>query len=508
MTTAAGRPRVVIVGAGPTGVTAAILLGQHGVPTLVLDRWSEVYPQPRAVHLDDEVYRIIARLGLADDFAAISRSCDGLRLLGPDHRVLAQFDRADPLTENGYPQANMFDQPELETLLRNRIKDFPSVELRGNVEIEHVETTPDGLPVVHLTDRITGARDAVLADYVLGCDGANSTVRQAIGSSLTNLGFEQRWLVVDIATARELGHWDGVHQLCDGRRAGTYMRIGEHRHRWEFELCEGESVARYADLEALAPLLAPWTARTDDLELVRVAEYTFRARIADRWRRDRVFLLGDAAHLTPPFIGQGMGAGVRDAANLAWKLAEVVQGRLAPDVLDSYEQERKPHALAMIRLAVLVGRAMTGGGPVGDHIRRLVVPVLPWLPVLRSRFIESRTPALNRSALVHRGRSLAGTLCPNVVLGTGTRFDDIVRGRFALVTTAALDDATASTAAAAGIVVVPAERGGRLDRWLRRGRATSALVRPDGTVLAATRTMRAMISHLQALEPASSRTRE
>ena len=494
-------PRVVVVGAGPTGVTAAILLGQRGIPVLVLDRWPEVYPQPRAVHLDDEVCRIIARLGLADEFAAVSRPGAGLRLLGPDHRVLAQFDRANPITANGFPQANMFDQPELEGLLRGRMSAFPSIEFRASVEVVDVRTGPDGRPVVELTDTITGKREHVSADHVLGCDGANSVVRRSIGGSMKRLGFEQRWLVIDVDIARDLGHWDGVHQLCDARRAATYMQVGPRRHRWELQLLDGETAEQFQDLEALGPLLSPWVDGLDDLQLIRVAEYTFRAQIADRWRRGPVFLLGDAAHTTPPFIGQGLCAGVRDAANLAWKVAGVLEGSLDPEVLDTYEEERKPHALAMIRLAMLVGRIMTGGGRLGSLLRRRVAPTLPYVPGLRARIVDSRTPPLRRSALVRRGPlpgSLAGGLCPNVAIADGRRFDDVAEGRFALVT--ATDPGAEAGAAleAAGIVLVLADPGDELARWLRRGRASLALVRPDATVLAAGHSLDEILTGLQA----------
>ena len=175
-------------------------------------------------------------------------------------------------------------------------------------------------------------------------------MRGQIGSTMRDLKFEQRWLVVDVATDADLHQWEGVHQVCDPVRAGTYMRIGETRYRWEFRLLAGESAEDFRTSAALRSLIEPWTAGVsdDDSDLLRVAEYTFRAQIADRWRRGNVFLLGDAAHLTPPFIGQGMGAGLRDAMNLAWKLAGVLTGALAPNLLDTYERERKPHARQMI----------------------------------------------------------------------------------------------------------------------------------------------------------------
>ena len=329
---------VVIVGAGPTGITAATLLAQYGIECLVLDRWSTVYPQPRAVHLDDEIFRIVARLGIAEEFAAISRPAQGLRLLDPTMRVLAEFRRDTALSAHGFPQANMFDQPEFEALLRTNLKRHPNAELRGNVEVTQVEEKSDGRIRVAFVDRTDRSEHDVYAEFVLGCDGANSVVRARIGAAMRDMRFEQRWLVVDAATGADLDQWDGVHQVCDAMRAGTYMRIGATRYRWEFRLLPGESAEDFRSLHALKPLIAPWTSRIQDdqLELIRVTEYTFRAQMADRWRRGNVFLLGDAAHLTPPFIGQGMGAGLRDAMNLAWKLAGVISGDLPRTALDSY----------------------------------------------------------------------------------------------------------------------------------------------------------------------------
>lgn len=381
---------VAVIGAGPTGMTAATLLAQHGVETLMLDRWPDVYPQPRAVHLDDEVYQILDRLGIAEKFAAISRPALGLQLVDEHHRVLARFRREG--RRRGFPRANMFDQPELERLLRDNLSRYRQIRLRGGVEV--VDVTPGTPAQIVLADG-----EVISADYVLGCDGANSLVRKRIGAVMQDLKFDQRWLVVDIATTADLRQWDGVHQVCSAHRAATYMRIGETRYRWEFQLLGRESAADYASLDAVRPFIAPWVPEGTELELVRVAEYTFRAQLADRWRRGNLFLLGDAAHLTPPFIGQGMGAGLRDAMNLAGKLAGVINGERDAAVLDTYERERQPHARMMIRLALAVGRAMTGGGRTGDLARRAVATVLT-VPRTAARRLRGRTastePALAR----------------------------------------------------------------------------------------------------------------
>ncbi|MCM0673293.1 bifunctional 3-(3-hydroxy-phenyl)propionate/3-hydroxycinnamic acid hydroxylase [Micromonospora phytophila] len=483
------------MGAGPTGLTAATLLAQYGVECLILEQWGSVYPLPRAVALDDEVHRILARLGLRDEFAAISRPHRGLRLVDRTMRVLAEFQRDVAPGRHGYPQGSMFDQPELEAILRRNLKNYGSATLRGSTEVTALTQNADGVRL-DVTDTATGGHDVVRASYVLGCDGANSLTRASIDASMQDLGFTQRWLVIDVVTEVDLDQWEGVHQLCDPTRAGTYMRVGKTRYRWEFRLAPGETADDFRDMTRLHPLIAPWTGNTPagKLQVVRAAEYTFRAQVADRWRDRRVFLLGDAAHLTPPFIGQGMGAGLRDAMNLAWKLAGVLHGTLPEAVLDTYEIERKQHARAMIKLAKIIGAAMTAGGRAGDVIRRAVAPRLHLVPRLKDLATDSETPALRRSALVLRPRlrrALAGRLCPNAILDGERRLDDVAAGRFAIVASSEPPATLQADIQRRGAAFIAARPGSELHRWLRDGRAHTAVIRPDGTVLGAVRDLSA-----------------
>ncbi|MDG4667254.1 bifunctional 3-(3-hydroxy-phenyl)propionate/3-hydroxycinnamic acid hydroxylase [Mycobacterium sp. 236(2023)] len=473
--------RVVIVGGGPTGIAAATLMAQHGVASVVLERWADIYPQPRAVAADDEVFRILARLGIGEDFAKTSRPGLGLRLVEPDLKVLNEF-RREVVGVNGYPESNMFDQPVLERLLRDNLAAYPEALLRSDAEVTAIDTLPGGTVNVQFTDRRTGEQESIDADYVLGCDGANSLTRRAIGSTMTGMGFEQRWLVIDIDTDESLGQWDGVHQVCSSVRAGTFMRVTETRYRWEFELLPHETEDDYRTLAEIAPLIRPWAPSLERLNLVRTCEYTFRAQVADRWRRGNIFLLGDAAHLTPPFIGQGMGAGLRDAMNLAWKIAGVCRGALPESMLDTYQRERKPHARSMIRFAVAIGWAMTAGGRRGDFLR---TRILPRLQPLAARYAPSATPALRRSALTRRTRvrgDLAGSLCPNVDLG-GARLDELVGSRVAVVTCDALPGRQRALLAEDGVAVLEVTAASELGAWLQRGQVTTAVIRPDRAVL-------------------------
>jgi 3-(3-hydroxy-phenyl)propionate hydroxylase len=486
---------VVIVGAGPAGIAAATLLGQYGVECLVLDRHETVYPLPRAVHADDEIYRILARLGVGDEFAAHARQAFGLRLLDPDMKVLAELKRSPELSAaHGFPQMNMFDQPELEAMMRVNLKRYPKVTVRGNVEVTSVTQNQAGQVRVSYLDRVRGGEQTVQAGYVLGCDGANSPTRAAIGAHMYGLPFTQSWVVIDVDTDAELDQWEGCHQLCNPQRAGTYMRVGQTRYRWEFQLLDGETAANYQTIADIEPLIRPWLGDNpaDALKLVRVTAYTFRAQVASRWRDRNVFLLGDAAHLTPPFVGQGMAAGFRDSLNLTWKLVGVLNKSLPESVLDSYEQERKLHAAAMILMAVSVGAAMTGGGRLGDLIRHVVFPKLQnlRLPGTRASAVDGITPGLRRSALVIKSRTpggLAGSMCPNPVLAEGKRFDEVVGNRFALVTSASLNPGVGDEVVRRGAVIIQAAPGSELAGWLRKGRATAAVVRPDRVVMQAGR---------------------
>ncbi|WP_406491140.1 bifunctional 3-(3-hydroxy-phenyl)propionate/3-hydroxycinnamic acid hydroxylase [Streptomyces sp. NBC_01604] len=479
---------VVIIGAGPVGVTTALLLAQHGVRTVVLDRHRDVYPLPRAVAMDDEVRRILQAVGVDGEFAPVARPANGLRLLDARHRVMAEF-RRSPHGHHGFPQTSMFNQPQLERLLRDALARRPECELRGGVEVTAV-AAQDGDGPVRVTVRADGGETHLWADAVLGCDGAGSLTRDAIGAGWEDLRFEEHWSAIDVRTRAHVRCWEGVDQVCDPARPATFMRIGEDRYRWEFRLGDGDSLDGPDGRERLRELVAPWVdiSHGDDFEVIRQARYTFRARLADRWRRGRVFLLGDAAHLTPPFIGQGLCSGMRDAHNLAWKLARVLQQGADERLLDTYESERKPHARHVIRLAVATGWAMTGGQDRAAVFRRTLLGTACRVPGVTGLAGRGLSPDLTPGPLVRRGR-LAGTCCPQPWVtadGRRTRLDDVLGDSLAVLTAVPLIPSTRAVAEGLGARIVPVDElgdDGTLAAWLRDGRAAAVLLRPDRVVL-------------------------
>ena len=345
---------VAIVGYGPVGATLANLLGQSGISTLVLEREEAAYHLPRAVHFDDEVMRVFDTIGLAEAMEPTVHVSPGMRFMDAAGRCLLEWPRPKERTPQGWHASYRFHQPELECILRRGLQRFPSVSVRTRIEALAADEDADGV-TVRCENLRTGLLERIRARYVVGCDGARSFIRRKIGETPDDIGFNEHWLVVDVLLNRpkpELG--DFSIQYCNPARSATYVRGTGNRRRWEIALHDDEDYADMARPERVWALLAPWVS-PEEATLERAACYRFQSIVARPWRLGRLLLAGDAAHQTPPFLGQGMCAGIRDVANLAWKLERVLRGKDGDALLDSYETERAPHVREYIAMAVRLG---------------------------------------------------------------------------------------------------------------------------------------------------------
>jgi 3-(3-hydroxy-phenyl)propionate hydroxylase len=470
---------VAIVGLGPVGATLANILGQAGVSVVVLEREAAAYHLPRAVHFDDEVMRLFQSIGLAEALLPYLALSTGMRFLDPAGRIILDWSRLHPTRPQGWNASYRFHQPELEDVLRDGLKRWPSVAVRTRCEAFAVDQRDVGV-VVRFEDLGSGRLYALNARYVVGCDGARSLIRRLIGSGLVDLGFHERWLVIDAILKRprpDLG--DISIQFCNPERPATYVRGVGERRRWEITLKDDEPTAQMTDPARVWSLLRRWIT-PDDAELERSAVYTFHSVIAENWRSGRLLIAGDAAHQTPPFLGQGMCAGMRDVANLGWKLVDVLRGKFADDLLDSYQTERFPHVREYIELAVTLG---------GIINTKAADVALPNTSKTAGDTLQLRVDKPRLGRAFHWGRSeLIGRLITQPTLSDGARLDDRVGARFCLLIDCALagsmSPAFARDLDARGIVCVDSSHAEIAD-WLRATGHKAVLARPDRYVFGA-----------------------
>lgn len=490
---------VVIVGAGPVGVTCALLLANRGIASIVVERHLEPYALPRAVHLDDEVFRILQAVGIDEKLLPHTRPMPGMRLINGRRRVMTEFTRETADGPHGFPPDSMFDQPDLERILLDQAATVDLIEVRRGCEVTDV--VAGAHPAVRYSNS-HGQNELVRAAAVIGCDGANSRVRERLDITMRDFEFDEQWLVIDVLTPAPLDVWNGVEQICDPARAATFMPVTGCRYRWEFRVHEGEDVDALTSEKTVRELLTPWMRPVElaESEILRQAIYTFRARVAHTWRADGVFLAGDAAHQTPPFVGQGLGSGLRDVFNLSWKLADVLHGDAPDSVLDTYESERKPHATRIILLALMIGWALTGGQDRLASVRRMLVAAVCSIPGLGNA-LPGGTPPLRHGPLIERRRPwsrLNGSLFPQPWVRTpcgARRLDDLLGQRYALLTRGPVSDDIAARISGtdlthvdlASLTCVPSTSPPPA-ALLRRHRMRAVLLRPDHAVMASART--------------------
>lgn len=369
---------VIVVGLGPVGAALAVLLGRYGVRVLAIDKATDIFTKPRAIALDNEALRILQLVGLQDGELS-TVAIPQVQYHSPLFGRFARVGTAGII--DGHPMLVTFYQPELERLLRARLAASASVEMRLGVEMEGL--ADDGRQVQASLRDADGRAWQARARFLVGADGANSLVRRLLGLEFEGRTFAQDWLIVDALDVPE--PIDHIEFICDPRRPTPRMVAPGGRQRWEFMLHPGEDAQAMERPESVRRLLAPWC-DVDKVRIERTAVYRFHAREARAFSKGRCFLAGDAAHITPPFAGQGLVAGLRDVANLAWKLAWVVKERADDRILDSYDAERRPHARKIINLARFLGALVMPGNRAAAFLMHGLIRTLRLLPKGRALF--------------------------------------------------------------------------------------------------------------------------
>lgn len=350
---------VLVVGLGPIGDVLTGLLKTQGLSVIAIDREADIYPLPRAAVFDEEVMRIFQMIGASEAIAPLCRVPDGYRFLSATGEILMHFPTRPGVGPYGWEATYALHQPGVERALRTRLAELGAdVRLSSNLTSFVQDETG-------VTAQVSGPQGAyaVHAQYIVGCDGAWSPIRESFGAAMFDYGFEEPWLVIDSIVENGDDLPQIPSQICDPAQPTTFLRMSGPRYRWEFMLKPGDDPETFASDENLARLLAPWNVM-HRIEIERRAIYRFHGLVATQWRSGRAIIAGDAAHQMPPFAGQGMCSGIRDAANLAWKLSAVVRGETGDGLLDTYQREREPHVRGIIERSIEYGETVCVLDPV------------------------------------------------------------------------------------------------------------------------------------------------
>jgi 3-(3-hydroxy-phenyl)propionate hydroxylase len=430
---------VVIVGAGPVGLTAANLLGAQGVSTLVVEQNALTSDQPKAVIVDDEHMRLIDRMGLMEAARAhLTGTYFGIHFYSPLGFELVKA--GGFLTPNGFGNRNSVSQPMLEKLLLEGTQRYSSVNMRFRCRLTRLSQESDHVGIVLRNH--DGIESTLRAKFVLACDGANSFVRQSLGIAAEGKRIDEPHLVVDFAEFPDQSPFSRF--FCHPSRPFNSILVPYGGRRIEFMLNPGEDKEEIKSPEAIKALVVRHTPYKDyDLKIVRTAVYGFSARIAERMQDGRVFLLGDAAHVMPPFGAQGLNSGARDAANLTWKIAHVLRGDVGFKALESYDPERRPNVKDTVDYSVRVGRLANIRFWPAALLRDVFFAAANLFPPVRRYFREMRympKPRLSAGLIVARGQddaSPVGRMFPRPALvnddGPHASFDALIGNGFALV---------------------------------------------------------------------------
>ena len=501
---------VVIVGFGPAGATCACLLGSYGIRTLAIDRSPDVYARPRAFALDHEIMRVFQNLGMADAILPHTAPFTPSEYYGAGGQLIKRLGSIPPPYPLGWPPNMVFNQPPVEAALRARAGELASVTVELGTELVGLAQSQDGVEL-QLRD-VDGKARTVNARYAIGCDGASSKVRELLDIAFEDLDFDEPWLVVDmLVDERAAARLPQVSiQYCEPGRPTTYL-IGTPGHRrWEIMLLPGEDPRSMEAESEVWRLLARWLTPSEG-KLWRSASYRFHALVAREWRRGRVFLAGDAAHQQPPFIGQGMCQGVRDVANLAWKLRLALEGKAGDALLDTYAEERGAHVRRLTSAIKGIGRLICERDPAAAHARDAKLLAEAGGEV-RTQPRQHLIPPIEGGFVGADAHPANGTLFPQPTIaqaGADVLLDEIAGSGLRLILSGALAPASqpiVDLAARIGARVVCfggagglRESGDVLAQWFEKHACAAAIVRPDHYVYGVAATAPALERQLCAI---------
>ena len=436
---------VVIVGYGPTGMLAAILLGRAGHRVAVLERYTTLYNLPRVGIVHDDVLRMFQEIGCLERIAPATLFLPLYELANKGRVLLSN--RVETMATHGHPEMTSIYQPAFEAELDAIAKSLPTVDVFQGESVVALTQDEDG--VTATSENQSGVRREVCGRYLIGSDGGNSFIRRALGIGYEDLGFDQNWLVIDGRAKRpQRADLPLLRQFCEPEQPGMTMQMGPHHRRWSFMIFPEESAEDAVRPENVWRRLArPEGGTADDFELIRVVAYKFQSLMAERWRVGRVILAGDAAHQMPPFLAQGMCSGFRDACNIAWKLDLVLRGHAGGELLETYEAEREPNARATIVESMKVGQNVNERDPEKVRLRDealLALQAAKERGEAPRQLIAFRVPGFD-AGFVSRTSVGAGDAFPQArVSGTSGEglFDDVI-GRGFLIVARTGDPATA-----------------------------------------------------------------
>jgi 2-polyprenyl-6-methoxyphenol hydroxylase-like FAD-dependent oxidoreductase len=495
---------VIQLGRGPVGMSSAALIAQAGHQVAVVEKHEGLYGHPRAGHIDHEIARLLASIGCEEEVLADAEAPMDYIWKNAKGEILIEF-AWGAKGVSGYNADYMMFMPLIDNALSRRLESDPNVHRHYGWQAMEVIEYPDHVEVVLRRTRpssapsgldLTDEEKRIRGRYLIASDGANSPVRRQLGIEQQDLGFNERWLIVDARRKRELRRFDpDCGQICDPRRPVTILPLGKRHRRWEWYMFDDETPEAFSRPEVAWKLLAEQGVTPDDVEIIRQLPYVFSARLAERWRHGRVFLMGDAAHTMPPFMGQGMCSGIRDAANLSWKLDLVLRGTASPEILDTYQLERYPHVKDWTLISIEAGKLPCTVDPQAaeerdQRFRAGWKPPMPDFPRLANGILHREADGSLRSPV--------GDLCVQGRVRHGDRIELIDAflppGRFALLSItgdplAALDDKRREALERLGIVsphVSPAmDVDGDYARFFAAHDVEVLLVRPDFYVFGA-----------------------